>query len=74
MQAQKCEEFHYKNDYKLNLLNSFFNDHVVKHLQEYETCWKNEEFEKFKSNEAKDRAFLQCHKDWIKNLHNNVAE
>ena len=42
LQAQKCEEFHYKNDYKLGLLKTFFNDHITKHIKSYEQCWKNE--------------------------------
>ena len=33
LQAQKCEEFHYKNDFKLGILSSFFNDHIPKHLK-----------------------------------------
>ena len=45
-QAQKCEEFHYKNDFKLGILKSFFSDHIPKHLKNYEQCWKNEDFER----------------------------
>ena len=73
MQAQKCEEFHYKNDFKLNLLNTFFNDHIPKHLKQYETCWRNEEFDALKTNEDKDLAFLQCHEKWLGNLRENVV-
>ena len=58
----------------MNVLKSFFNDHIIKHLDEYESCWKNDEFEKFKTNEDKDRSFLKCHKDWIKDLQQNVND
>ena len=32
LQAQKCEQFYYKNDFKLNLIKSFVADHIDKHL------------------------------------------
>ena len=73
MQAQKCEEFHYKNDFKLNLLSTFFNDHIPKHLKQYEACWRNEEFDSLKTNEDKDIAFLECHDKWLGNLRENVV-
>ena len=73
LQAQKCEEFHYKNDFKLNILKTFFNDHITKHLKNYETCWKNPEFDALKANEDKDLAFVQCHGKWIANLRENVV-
>ena len=72
MQAQKCEQFHYKNDFKLNLINSFVADHMDKHLQAYQSCWQNPSFEALPSNEDKDRAFLACHKQWTRNLKENV--
>ena len=73
LQAQKCEEFHYKNDYKLNILKTYFNDHIVKHLKSYESCWKNDEFQSLKTNEDKDLAFVQCHDKWLRNLRENVV-
>ncbi len=74
MQGQKCEEFHYKNDYKLNILKAFFNDHAVKHISNYEKCWKGEEFAKIRSLDEMDRAFLECHNKWIRNLRSNVSQ
>ena len=71
-QAQKCEEFYFKNDFKLNLLNSFVSDHMTKHPQEYESCWQNPSFEALPNNVEKDRAYLACHKKWIRNLKENV--
>ena len=73
LQAQKCEEFHYNNDFKLNLLKTFFSDHVAKHLKQYESCWKNAEFENLNTNEEKDLAFVECHDKWVANLRENVV-
>ena len=73
LQAQKCEEFHYANDFKLNLLKTFFSDHIARHLKQYETCWKNPEFEALKTNEEKDLAFVECHDKWVANLRENVV-
>ncbi len=73
MQGQKCEEFHYKNDFKLNMLKTFFNDHIVKHLKNYEACWKNSEFEALQTNEDKDLAFIACHDKWVANIRENVV-
>ena len=73
LQAQKCEDFHYKNDFKLNLLKTFFSDHVSKHIKQYETCWKNSEFESLKTNEEKDLAFVECHDKWVANIRENVV-
>ena len=73
LQGQKCEEFHYKNDFKLGLLASFFNDHIPKHLNHYNQCWNNPEFESLKTNEARDITFLECHNKWLGNLRENVV-
>ena len=32
LEAQKCEEYHYKNDYKLNMISKFVTDHSVRLL------------------------------------------
>ena len=73
LQAQKCEEFHQQNDYKLGILKTFFNDHIVKHLKQYEQCWRNPDFEALNTNEDKDVAFLECHDKWLGNLRENVV-
>ena len=73
LQAQKCEEFHYANDFKLNLLKTFFSDHIARHLKQYETCWKNAEFESLNTNEEKDLAFVECHDKWVANIRENVV-
>ena len=74
MQASKCEEFHYQNDFKLNILKNFFADHIPKHLAAYEYCWKNPEFENLSTVEEKDRTFLACHENWINNIRSNLKD
>ena len=72
-QAQTCEQFYTKNDFKLNLLNGFVRDHMTKHWQSYEKCYTGAAFESLPSMEAKDREFLSCHNKWISNLKSEVA-
>ena len=73
-QAERCEKFLYENDYKLNLLKSFTTDHLVRHLKEYNQCYNNEAFNSLKTNEAKDRVFLECHNNWVRNLNINLSQ
>ena len=35
LEAEQCEKFHFKNDYKLNLIDSFWKDHAPKHVLSY---------------------------------------
>ena len=72
-QAEQCEQFHMQNDYKMNLLNTFWRDHIWKHEMEHERCYKNERFHGLSSNEEKDRSFLACHNKWVKNLKEKVT-
>ena len=73
-QSMACEDFYKKNDFKLNLLNSFVRDHMTKHFQSYEKCYQGDAFMSLPSNEEKDRAFLTCHNNWISNLKSNVSD
>ena len=72
-QAMQCHEFYEKNDFKLNLLNSFVRDHMAKHFISYEKCYTGAAFDSLPSTADKDRAFLECHNKWISNLKSNVA-
>ncbi len=74
LQALKCEEFHLDNDYKQNILKNFFKDHLAKHLKEYELCYLTPEFERLRTVEEKDRAFLECHQRWNRNFRHNVSQ
>ena len=61
-------------DYKLNLIKNFAADHLARHVNAYEQCFTSEAFTALKKNEDKDRAFLDCHNHWIKNLNENVSQ
>ena len=61
LQAIKCEEYHYENDYKLNLIGSFLKDHTWKHILAYHNCTRTNEFNRLKTIEEKDRVYLGCH-------------
>ena len=54
-------------------MNSFFVDHMTKHLQSYEKCYTGPSFEALPTNEEKDRAFMKCHNSWISDLKSNVS-
>ena len=74
MQGQMCEEFHAKNDFKLNLLSSFVQDHMTKHMLNFEdNCVVGSDITSLSANEDKDRAFLKCKDSWMKNLRDNVS-
>ena len=72
-QAMMCEQWYEKNDFKMNLLDSFVRDHMTKHLLNYEKCYSGAAFDALPSNEDRDREFLACHNKWISNLKSNVA-
>ena len=63
-QANKCEEYYFKNDAKLNLLGRFSTDYLSKHIAELEQCYSNEEFHNLPSSADKDRKFLACKHEW----------
>ena len=69
-----CQEFHLKNDFKLNLLRSFFSDHMTRHFIGLQDCISGSAVTSQSSHEDKDRAFLACQAKWIDNLKNNVSQ
>ena len=73
MEAEACEDFHFKNDYKMNLISSFWKDHIPKHLNAYEGCF-SKEIQALGSVGEKDKAFADCHKAWIKDFRNNKSQ
>ena len=68
-----CEEYHYSKDFKLKLIGSYFRDHLVRHLADYEKCYNTEAFQHLPSAAEKDRAFLDCHNRWNRNLKEQVS-
>ena len=39
LQAKQCENFHRSNDFKLNMLKTFYKDHALKEWLSYEDCY-----------------------------------
>ena len=75
MQGQMCEQFTQKNDFKLNLLSTFFSDHITKHMIDFEdNCVVGPDITSLSTNEDKDRAFLKCKENWMRNLKDNVSQ
>ena len=74
LQSQKCEEFHLDNDFKLNAIKKFNEEHLWKHNLSWKECFTNDKFESTESIVEKDRAFLKCHRGWLKNLDSVVPD
>ena len=74
LQAAKCEQHYYNNDFKLNLLESFVQESMVPHLREYQGCFTEPAFTRAATAEEKDRVFLACHNRWTSNLRTNVSQ
>ena len=68
LEAEQCENFHFKNDYKLNLIQSFWKDHEAKHILSYKTCMAG--VDKLDSVVEKDKAYADCHDSWVKDFKN----
>ena len=71
-EAQMCETFHYDNDYKLNSIKTFWKDHVSKHVKSYQEC--NKASASLATIADKDKAFADCHKDWIREFKTNQSQ
>ena len=65
-QAQRCEQYHFENDYKLGLLNSFTKDHIWKYMVDYKNCTRSQEFKSLDNIVEKDRAYQKCHDKFMK--------
>ena len=72
-EAEICENFLYSNDFKVNAIKNFFSDNTVRHVKEYMACQDDEQVQGQPSLLGKERAFMQCHNEWIKNFKNNTV-
>ena len=68
-EAEVCESFHFKNDYKVKQINSFWADHVSKHVKAYQKCYEG--LHNLETVAQKDRAFADCHNDWVRDFKQN---
>ena len=65
-QAEACENFYMDNDYKLKNIEKFWEDHIPKHLINYQGCVNHAMTQK--TTLEKERVFDDCHNDWIKDF------
>ena len=71
-QASACQEYTFKDDFKLNLIKRYSQDMLSKHIAQLENCYDGEAFNELPNNAAKDRQFLHCMRNWRSNLFNTV--
>ena len=64
-----------ENDYKTNLLRSFVKDHTGRHALQYEAdCIYSPELKALPTLADKDRFYVECHRNFLKNLRENVSQ
>lgn len=44
MEAQMCDQFYQNNDFKRAALSNFVEDHMTKHILEWDSCFNNNKF------------------------------
>ena len=71
-EADMCSKFHFDNDYKMKAIDSFWNDHFPKHFQAYKRC--SEGLEGATSVGEKDKAYADCHNDWMRDFKENQSQ
>ena len=71
-EAEQCEDFYFKNDYKLNQIERFWDDHIPKHLIQYQGCVDHAMTQK--TNLEKERVFADCHNHWVKDFKQNKTQ
>ena len=52
-----------KNDYKLNKIQKFWDDHVSRHIIAHDDCAKA--VADLKTIVEKDKAYNDCHNSWV---------
>ena len=72
-QANKWEQYHLENDYKLGLINNFVRDHVWKYALEYRNCTRSPDFKALGSVYEKDVAYQKCHDKFMKQWEEEIV-
>ena len=73
LQAARCEKFVRANDFKMNLIQNFAKDHLVKHQLAYDAeCINSDEMKALGSVVEKDRAYVYCHNHFLRRLRQDV--
>ena len=70
-EAEMCQNFHIENDYKLKIMDGFWKDHIPKHVKGYQSCMNG--IDKIETVVEKDKAFADCHKQWMKDWKQNKS-
>ena len=70
-EAGQCATFHLENDYKMNQIDTFWKDHIPKHAQAYSSCLTKTGLDALDTVAAKDKAFAQCHEEWVMDFKQN---
>ena len=63
-----------RNDYKLRLIGSFWDDHVPKHINDYRACMTSTGIENMSTTVDKERAFADCHREWVRDFKDNQSQ
>ena len=71
-EAAQCEDYVMKKDYKLKALNNFWYDHKSKHIIAHNNCINHTKG--LKSVAEMDKAYADCHNDWLKDFKNNQSQ
>ena len=71
LEAEECEAFIYKNDYKMKQINSFWGDHIPIHLLNYNKCVNAANTQS--NTLEKEMVFKDCHKNWVGEFKHNTA-
>ena len=73
IEAEQCEKFLVENDYKLSAINQFFYKNTIRHVKAYNKCLELTENDDLSSMAEKDKVYLQCHNDWVRNFKQEVV-
>ena len=74
LEAEMCEDFHFKNDYKMKQIDSFWQDHISKHVLAYRQCSDSVgEMPAEATVLEKEKAFGACHDSWLRDFKDNTT-
>ena len=74
LQAQKWEEYHVNNDYKLGILNNFTKDYIWRYMLDYQNCTRTDEFKSLPTTVEKDHVYLTCHNKFMEQWKGGIQE
>ena len=57
----------------MNLIDSFWRDHAAKHVISHKSCLTEIGLDQVDTIAEKDKAYADCHNNWIKDFKNNQS-